>query len=96
MLIFNAVGLQIRQNITKSALHLLPKHPALIAEAPRAYFGSALRLFWRRGALRVILLGQDVELGARGEVRAVLAADGREAEVAGTLRLAEQNLLLLR
>ena len=34
MLIFNAVGLQIRQNITKSALHLLPK--------PRSY-GFAIR-----------------------------------------------------
>ena len=95
MLIFNAVGLQIRQNITQSPLRLPPrprsygfairtseyrdlqsrnsfyriinayiqccrianptehyqKRPALIAEAPRAYFGSTPRLFRKHLAL---------------------------------------------
>ena len=43
MLIFNAVGLQIRQNITGSALCLFRKRPVLISEAPCGYFGSAGR-----------------------------------------------------
>ena len=43
MLIFNAVGLQIRQNITVSHALFSPKRPVLISEAPCAYFGGAGR-----------------------------------------------------
>ena len=41
MLIFNAVGFQIRQNVTESPLLLSQTRHALIPEEPSAYFGRA-------------------------------------------------------